>query len=58
MRDVSLTPEVKATLIEGVEREAAGRSIEELAAERDARLLDLLEILSRTRRAATESTQA
>ena len=58
MRDVSLTPEVKATLIEGVEREAAGRSIEELAAERDARLLDLLEILSRARRAAAESTQA
>jgi carnitine 3-dehydrogenase len=49
MRDVTLTPDVKATLIDGVEAGAAGRSVETLAAERDARLLDLLEMLSRDR---------
>ena len=49
MRDVSLTPHVKATLIDGVETEAAGRSVEMLAAERDAHLLDLLELLNRDR---------
>ena len=49
MRDVSLTPDVKATLIDGIEAEAAGRSVEMLAAERDARLLDLLELLNRDR---------
>ncbi len=49
MRDVTLTPDVKAALIDGVEAEAAGRSVETLAAERDARLLDLLEMLSRDR---------
>jgi 3-hydroxyacyl-CoA dehydrogenase len=49
MRDVSLTPEVKATLIDGIEAEAAGRSVQVLAAERDARLLDLLEMLNRDR---------
>ena len=58
MKDVSLTPEVKTKLIEGVEVEAAGRSVQDLAAERDARLLDLLEILKRARRSAAESTQA
>ncbi len=49
MRDVSLTPEVKAALIDGIEAEAAGRSVQVLAAERDARLLDLLEMLNRDR---------
>jgi carnitine 3-dehydrogenase len=49
MRDVSLTPEVKARLIEGVDAECAGRSVESLAAERDARLLDLLELTQRKR---------
>ena len=49
MRDVTLTQDVKATLIDGIEAEAAGRSVEMLAAERDARLLDLLEMLKRSR---------
>ena len=49
MRDVNLTPEVKARLIEGVDAECAGRSVESLAAERDARLLDLLELTQRKR---------
>jgi hypothetical protein len=49
MRDVSLTQDVKATLIDGIEAEAAGRSVEMLAEERDARLLDLLELLKRDR---------
>jgi 3-hydroxyacyl-CoA dehydrogenase len=49
MRDVSLTPEVKATLMDGIEAECAGRSVETLAAERDARLVDLLEMLKRDR---------
>ena len=49
MRDVTLTPEVKATLIAGVDDESAGRSVETLAAERDERLLDLLDMLKRAR---------
>ena len=49
MRDVTLTPDVKAKLIDGVEAEAAGRSVENLAAERDAHLLNLLEMLTRVR---------
>ena len=49
MRDVTLTPDVKARLVDGVDAEAAGRSVEMLAAERDARLLDLLEMLNRDR---------
>ena len=49
MRDVTLTPEVKATLIAGVDDESAGRSVEMLAAERDERLLDLLDMLKRAR---------
>ena len=55
MREVSLTEEVKAKLIDGVEAESAGRSVEELAAERDARLLDLLDLLNRTRRTGDSS---
>jgi hypothetical protein len=47
MRDVTLTPEVKAALIAGVDAESAGRSVESLAAERDTRLVDLLELLNR-----------
>lgn len=55
MRDVSLTEEVKARLIDGVEVESAGRSVAELAAERDTRLLDLLDLLNRTRRTGESS---
>lgn len=39
---VRLTPEIKQALIAGVEREAAGRSIADLEAERDRFLVDLL----------------
>ncbi len=49
MRDVTLTPEVKATLIAGIDDESAGRSVEMLAAERDERLVDLLDMLKRAR---------
>jgi carnitine 3-dehydrogenase len=41
---VSLTAEVKEKLIDGVEREAAGRSVAELEAERDRFLIDLLKL--------------
>ena len=47
MRDVTLTQDVKTAIIDGVAAEAAGRSVESLAAERDARLVDLLELLGR-----------
>jgi len=55
MRSVELTPEVKTRLIDGVDAECAGRSVAELAAERDARLLDLLELVNRSRRASSTS---
>ncbi|MEX0922164.1 MAG: 3-hydroxyacyl-CoA dehydrogenase NAD-binding domain-containing protein [Rhodovibrionaceae bacterium] len=42
-----LTPEVKRALLESVEAENAGRSVAELAAERDRRLLALLTALKR-----------
>ena len=38
----TLTPEVRKLLVEGVNQEVAGRTIADLEAERDARLLDLL----------------
>jgi carnitine 3-dehydrogenase len=41
---VSLTADVKQKLIDGVEREAAGRSVAELEAERDRFLIDLLKL--------------
>jgi 3-hydroxyacyl-CoA dehydrogenase len=46
----SYTPDVCEKLIEGVEQEAAGRSIGELAAERDALLFALLDVLQKTRK--------
>ncbi len=55
MRDVRLTEEVKTRLVEGVEAESAGRSVEDLAGERDARLLDLLELVNRARRRTGDS---
>ncbi len=45
----SLTPEVRAALIEGVNEEAAGRSIPDLARERDRLLVALLQTLGRER---------
>ena len=51
MRTVSLTPEVKAALIEGVAAENGVRSVAEVAQERDRLLLDLLETLGKARQA-------
>jgi hypothetical protein len=45
MRQPALTEELKAALISGVEVEAAGRTPSELAAERDRRLILLLQAL-------------
>lgn len=41
---VHLTDEIKAQLVAGIEREAAGRSVAELEAERDRFLIDLLKL--------------
>lgn len=49
MRDVKLTPDVKACLIEQSERENAGRTHEERAAARDEMLIAVLEVLARVR---------
>ena len=51
MRQPALTEELKAALIAGVEVEAAGRS--ELAAERDRRLILLLQALRQSSAAET-----
>lgn len=45
-----LTPDLKAQLIEGIEEEMAGRSIDDLEQERDARLIALLKMLRETGR--------
>ncbi len=45
----TLTPDVCRMLIEGVEREAAGRSLRELSEERDSRLIALLDMINRGR---------
>ncbi|WP_448206957.1 3-hydroxyacyl-CoA dehydrogenase NAD-binding domain-containing protein [Azospirillum sp. sgz302134] len=42
-----LGPEVQARIVDGVAEEAAGRSVEELEAERDRALMDLLRVLGR-----------
>lgn len=47
MRDVTLTTEVKSMLIEGVQEEARGRTIEELSKERDRLLVELVKLLGR-----------
>jgi 3-hydroxyacyl-CoA dehydrogenase len=44
-----LTPETQAKIIDGVDAEAAGRSIHALAAERDACLIELIAALRRAR---------
>lgn len=46
----SLTPEVKDALVRGVEEEAAGRSISDLSAERDAALIETLKLRARRQR--------
>ncbi|TDR89555.1 3-hydroxyacyl-CoA dehydrogenase NAD-binding domain-containing protein [Enterovirga rhinocerotis] len=45
----SLTPEVNEALVAGVEAEAGSRSMADLAAERDARLIALLDVLGLAR---------
>jgi 3-hydroxyacyl-CoA dehydrogenase len=49
MRRPGLTPEVTDALIRGTDEEADGRSVEDLARERDTLLVDLLETLARSR---------
>jgi hypothetical protein len=49
MATPDLSEETCRQIIDGVNAEAAGRSLAELAAERDAVLLPLLEIVSRRR---------
>jgi carnitine 3-dehydrogenase len=44
-----LTPEIKDMLVAGVDEEIAGRSFETLVAERDRKLLDLLDVLGLAR---------
>lgn len=50
-----LEPAVNKKLIDGADDEVAGRSIDQLAAERDALLIATLETLSRTRQALDEN---
>ncbi len=52
------TPEVKKTIIDGVTEEAAGRSIDELARERDQMLLELLATRAKGEKEAQASTAA
>ncbi len=49
LRDVTLTPEVRELLVGGVEAAVGERSVAQLAAERDALLLELLETMARAR---------
>jgi carnitine 3-dehydrogenase len=49
--DPTLTPELARKLIDGVAREAAGRSVDELAAERDVCLLEILGVIAKHRSA-------
>lgn len=46
----SLTPQVKDLLVQGVEQEAAGRSIADLSAERDAALIATLKLRAKLRK--------
>ena len=45
----SLTPEVKAKLIAGVDAEIAGKTYEQLIAQRDGELLAVLDVLAAER---------
>jgi carnitine 3-dehydrogenase len=50
-----LTPELRGRMVEGCAAEAAGRTIDDLAAERDAGLIAILEALARVRASTAES---
>jgi hypothetical protein len=52
------SPEVKQTIVNGVLKEANGRSIEELERERDGMLLELLATRSKGERTAHAGTNA
>jgi 3-hydroxyacyl-CoA dehydrogenase len=49
------TPQIKQTIIDGVLQEAAGRSIDQLAEERDEMLLGLLELRTKSAETATRT---
>jgi hypothetical protein len=53
-----LTPEVRKKLIDSVHAEVGSRSIEELAAERDEMLLELIELRTGTARPRSDSYHA
>jgi carnitine 3-dehydrogenase len=52
-----LTPELKRTIVDGVHQEAAGRSVEQLAADRDAMLLALQRVRANYATASEPSAQ-
>jgi 3-hydroxyacyl-CoA dehydrogenase len=52
-----LTPELKRTIVDGVHKEAAGRSVEQLAADRDAMLLALQGVRANYATASEPSAQ-
>ena len=52
------TPQIKQTIIDGVLKEAAGRSIDELEQERDAMLLELLATRAKGEKAAEHAMEA
>ena len=45
--DFALTPDVREAIVDGVERAAGGAGVDELAAERDRKLVRVLEALAR-----------
>lgn len=53
--DVKLSESVAEKIISGVDDEQAGRSVKEIAQDRDVLLLDVLETLARTRKGLKES---
>ena len=50
MRDVSLTPQVRAELVAKAKEAFGDRDINDIAAERDTLVLDLMEALVRSRK--------
>ena len=53
-----LTPEVQKTIVESVRTEVGSRTIDELAAERDEMLLDLIELRTRVEKKSAPSARA
>ena len=48
LKSTELTPALRDAMVEGCEREANGRTIDELVAERDRGVIDMLRVLGRT----------